>query len=153
MPKAILLSYTGLADPSREAEFATWYDEVHIPEVCTTPGFVSGRRFLSSETQRPALVGPLPRYLSMYELDTADIAGAFTLLEARVKAGEVSAPPEGLLTPHTTYEACVRSVWCSTPSGDLQHSSIARHGNVLSSTAATLQGSFDRFAQPCGVSR
>jgi hypothetical protein len=114
MPKAILLSYTGLADPSREVEFAKWYDEVHIPEVCSTPGFVSGRRFLASETQRPALVGPLPRYLSMYELDTDDIAGAFLLLEARVKAGEVSAPPEGLLTPHTTYEAGIFEVQSDT---------------------------------------
>jgi hypothetical protein len=115
MARAILLSYTGLADPSREAEFAQWWDDVHIPEVCSTPGFVSGRRFLASEAQRSSLVGPPPRYLSVYELDADDIAAVVESLEARVTAGEISAPPEGLLAPNTTHEVTVFEVQSAWP--------------------------------------
>jgi hypothetical protein len=115
MPRAILLSYTGLADPLREVEFTQWWDEVHIPEVCSGPGFVSARRFRVSEAQRSTLVGPLPRYLSVYELDTDDIAGAVQSLEARVKTGEISAPPEGLLAPNPTHEVAVFEVESAWP--------------------------------------
>jgi hypothetical protein len=115
MSRAILLSYTGLADPSREAEFAQWWDEVHIPEVCSTPGFVSGRRFLASKAQRSSLVGPPPRYLSVYELEADDIAGAIASLEARVKTGKISAPPAGLLAPDPTHEVAVFDVQSAWP--------------------------------------
>jgi hypothetical protein len=121
MPRAILLSYTGVADPSREAEFVRWYDEIHIPEVCSVPGFVSGRRFLASEAQRSTLVGPLPRNLAVYELDTDDLAGTVSALEARVKSGEISQPQEGLLAPNATHEVGVFEVQSVWPERPVQH--------------------------------
>jgi hypothetical protein len=110
MPRAVLLSFTGVGDPARETEFDEWYDNVHLAEVCGTPGIVSARRFRASSVQRPGLVGELPKYLTMYEFDTDDVQGAMDALEARVKAGEVTAPPDGLLQPNMDYEAGIFEV-------------------------------------------
>ncbi|WP_179872157.1 DUF4286 family protein [Microcella indica] len=56
-----------------EAEFNCWYDEVHIPQVLTMPGFLTGQRF--------RLVGEdpssVPHYLAAYEIATDDIAETF----------------------------------------------------------------------------
>jgi hypothetical protein len=110
MPKAVLLSFTGVADPAREAEFDEWYDNVHLVEVCGTPGIVSARRFRASAVQRPGLVGELPKYLTMYEFDTEDVQASMDALQSRVQAGEVTGPPEGLLRPNTDYEAGIFDV-------------------------------------------
>ncbi len=37
--------------PGREAEYHKWYDEVHLPEVCRTPGFVAMKRGRLSDVQ------------------------------------------------------------------------------------------------------
>jgi hypothetical protein len=110
MPRAVLLSFTGVSDPTREAEFDEWYDKVHLTEVCGTPGIVSARRFRASSVQRPGLVGELPGYLTMYEFDTDDVQATMDALSARVQAGEVTAPPDGLLKPNTDYEAGIFEV-------------------------------------------
>jgi hypothetical protein len=110
MPQAVLLSFTGVSDPARETEFDEWYDNVHLVEVCGTPGIISARRFRASSVQRPGLVGELPTYLTMYEFDTDDVQATMDALQARVEAGEVTAPPEGLLQPNMDHEAGIFEV-------------------------------------------
>jgi hypothetical protein len=110
MTKAILLSFTGLAAPDREAEFDEWFDKVHLPEVCGTPGIVSARRFHVSKVQRPALKGELPKNLAMYEFETDDVQATMDALDARVKTGDISKPPEGLLKPNMDYEGSIFEV-------------------------------------------
>lgn len=50
----------------REAEFAEWYDDRHLSEVLTVPGFVTAQRYRLSPSQR---VGETPpwEYLALYE--------------------------------------------------------------------------------------
>ena len=110
MPKAVLMTFTGLNDLARADEYDKWYDEVHIPEVLGTPGFVSARRFTGSAVKRPSVVGELPQYLTVYELDTDDLQGAFDALDARVKTGEITKPPDGLLKPNTEHEPGIYEV-------------------------------------------
>jgi hypothetical protein len=54
-----------------ETEFNRWYDGVHVPQVLTMPGFLTGQRF--------RLIGDDPafgpRYLAVYEIESDDIAG------------------------------------------------------------------------------
>ena len=59
------------AVPGREAEFDSWYDEVHLPEVLAIPGFLSAQRYRLSEQQ----MFPDQRYgwLAVYEIDTDDV--------------------------------------------------------------------------------
>jgi hypothetical protein len=76
MPKALLVAYVQHRSDGEEAEFNRWYDQVHIPQVVDRiPGVVSGRRYKLSTTQ---LVSdddtPEHRYLTLYELDTDDLA-------------------------------------------------------------------------------
>ena len=65
--------------PGEEAEFARWYDEEHIPDMCKVPGVVSGERF--------TLAMPDGRWRNMvlYDLDAPDLDGV--MAEVRRRAG------------------------------------------------------------------
>jgi hypothetical protein len=52
-------------DPAHEDDFNRWYDEEHVPERTSCPGFRTGRRFVSVEGG--------PKYLAIYELDDPDV--------------------------------------------------------------------------------
>ena len=54
-----------LADDSREADWNRWYDEVHVPQMMTVPGFRSVTRFQERGTAR--------RYLALYEVDGPEV--------------------------------------------------------------------------------
>lgn len=64
-PQAVLVVTIEVA-PEHEADFNLWYDTKHVPERLAMPGFVSARRYAS--TDRPG------RYLAVYELSTPDAA-------------------------------------------------------------------------------
>jgi hypothetical protein len=49
------------ADGQLEQDWNQWYDEVHVPELLTVPGFRSAARFQER--------GAAHRYLALYELD------------------------------------------------------------------------------------
>ena len=49
-------------DPETEEEFNRWYDQEHLPERLSAPGFLGGRRFKAVEGT--------PKYLALYELDS-----------------------------------------------------------------------------------
>lgn len=56
------------ADQAREEEFNSWYNNVHIPDVLSCPGFVAATRYQITE--------PLEgrgRYVAVYEIETDDI--------------------------------------------------------------------------------
>lgn len=74
MPKALLVAYVQPRSAEDEDEFNRWYDEVHIPQVVErVPGVVGGRRFKLSAVQVDTDHLPAREYLSLYELDTADL--------------------------------------------------------------------------------
>jgi hypothetical protein len=62
----------------REDEFNRWYDDTHLPEMLQVPGFVAGRRY--------TLTGPRaadwPRFLTVYEIETDDLAATLLALSA-----------------------------------------------------------------------
>ena len=62
-PTALLVVDIRVA-PEREDEFNRWYDEEHIPEKRSSPGFWSARRYKHSSEPH--------RYLAVYEVDDAD---------------------------------------------------------------------------------
>lgn len=61
--RTILVTTVDIA-PTAEAEFNRWYNDVHMPEVMGCPGFVSAARYECADGQ--------PRYIAIYELDSAD---------------------------------------------------------------------------------
>ncbi|MFC2042345.1 DUF4286 family protein [Chloroflexota bacterium] len=74
MEKWVNLIEAACADPSREDEWNDWYDNVHIPDVLETPGFVAGTRY---KTEKPK-EGRGP-YLCIYEIETDDIDDTMAL--------------------------------------------------------------------------
>src|ERR1700738_2570382 len=104
MPKAVLVVFTRPGDPSREGEYNDWYDCTHLPQVCAIPGITSARRFKASVVQREALVGPLPDYLALYEIEADDLDATLTELRARGESGVNDSPPAGLLELDPGYE-------------------------------------------------
>ncbi|GAA0936714.1 hypothetical protein [Actinocorallia libanotica] len=65
MERGIFYVASHPASPEREAEFNTWYEKVHMPEVCALPGFVSARRYAPLKAGDP--------YVALYEIEGADL--------------------------------------------------------------------------------
>jgi hypothetical protein len=59
--QGLLLFMTDI-DPALEDEFNRWYEEEHLPERQTMPGFLSARRFRAVEGG--------PKYLALYDLES-----------------------------------------------------------------------------------
>jgi hypothetical protein len=70
---ALLLVQADVA-PEHEATWNRWYDQRHVPDLLTVPGFHSGRRFEAvADYPGAGLSGALPRYLALYDLDSAAV--------------------------------------------------------------------------------
>lgn len=78
----------GSAREGHEAEFNTWYDQVHIPAVLKIPGFVAAQRY-GVVQRRPEETTRDYRYMVVYEIDAEDVEGAIAELRRRVAAGIV----------------------------------------------------------------
>jgi hypothetical protein len=64
-------------DPEFEDDFNRWYNEVHLPEIVSCPGFISGTRYVN-ET-------PTGRhYVAIYELESE---AAFATEELKARRG------------------------------------------------------------------
>jgi hypothetical protein len=82
MAKGILLVETSLSSPAAAAEYHTWYDEIHLPEMLGVEGFVSARRFESLDGMS---------FVAVYEIET-DVETAKANLAAAQAAGTMSTP-------------------------------------------------------------
>ena len=77
MGSHVLVVFTNPTTPEQEAAFNKWYDEVHLAEVLTVPGFVAAQRFkLVHDTMKP-MPGP---YLALYEMEPDAPVAATDLL-------------------------------------------------------------------------
>lgn len=81
MKKYRFLVFTN-AKPGRDAEFNAWYDDVHLAEVVSVPGFTGAER----QEIRPAPGEPKPshRYLAIYDIESDDVDAT---LEGLMKRG------------------------------------------------------------------
>ncbi len=73
--------------PGREAEFAQWYQEVHLPEMVALEGFVSARRYRHERTlgDRDAW-----SHLAIYEIETDDIDRVMNGLMTVAEGGQLA---------------------------------------------------------------
>ena len=80
MAKWINLVEANCKDASREEEFNDWYDNIHLPDVLETPGFVAATRYVIREPQDGC-----GKYIAVYEIETDDFEQT---MEARGKLRE-----------------------------------------------------------------
>ncbi len=72
MPRAIMVTYSDPADPSREEEYRAWYDR-HIKEALeAVPGMPRAVRYKLSAKQGHPVNEPF-RHMTIYEIDTDDV--------------------------------------------------------------------------------
>ena len=68
MARWINIVESNCKDPAREAEYNDWYDNIHMPNVLATPGFVSAKRYENSTPQEGR-----GKYIAVYEIETDDL--------------------------------------------------------------------------------
>lgn len=85
MARGIMVVQSSPVSPDREEEFNDWYDNIHLPEICAVPGFVSGRRY--KLTGAADGNDGAPAYLAIYEIEADDLADPPARWRARSAAG------------------------------------------------------------------
>ena len=65
MPRGIFHVESRPVSADREAEYNTWYDEVHLPELLALDGFVAARRLRPVTDDGP--------YVALYEIEGDDL--------------------------------------------------------------------------------
>jgi hypothetical protein len=68
MEKWLLVAETNCSDPAREKEFNDWYNNVHVPDILETPGFINAIRYENNDPNEGR-----GKYLALYNLETKDI--------------------------------------------------------------------------------
>lgn len=69
MPRFKMIAHTKPM-PGREAEFNEWYQNTHLPDICSIPGVVGAQRYVEAA----AMMGADDRkYLAIYDIETDDI--------------------------------------------------------------------------------
>lgn len=64
-------------DPAFEDDFNRWYNEVHLPEIVSCPGFISGTRYMCETADGR-------HYVAIYELESK---AAFQTEELKARRG------------------------------------------------------------------
>ena len=75
----------------KDDEFNSWYDNKHLPDVLSVPGFVAAQRYTANALQLTEDGPPAHRYLAIYEIE-GDVATALAGLGAAVEAGMFLSP-------------------------------------------------------------
>jgi hypothetical protein len=77
MAKHVLIALTSPVE-GKEAEYNSWYNEVHIPEILSVPGITSARRFRIKVAQIPG--APASKYVAIYEVETDNLGATLKAL-------------------------------------------------------------------------
>ena len=84
MAKYVMIAQSA-AKEGRDEEYSAWYDATHLPEICSLPGVISGRRLQATPIAMPT---PGAKYITLYEIETDDIGAVMAEMGRRVQAGE-----------------------------------------------------------------
>jgi hypothetical protein len=73
--------------PGESDDYGDWYEHHHMPDVLKVPGFVSAQRFLlaAGPHDDPAI----PRYMTIFEIESDDRDGVLAELARRAGRGEM----------------------------------------------------------------
>lgn len=91
-------------DPEYEEEFNRWYNEEHLPERLSCPGFLTGRRFVAVEGG--------PKYLAIYDLESLEV------LQSKAYK-KISDPSEWSRTIKKHFTRLVRNVYVEITQEDI----------------------------------
>lgn len=84
MAKWLYEVQTVCSDPSREAEFEAWYDNVHFPDLLKAPGLKTAVRYKIKDPMAPfdgLWAQGQGKYLATYEIETDDIEKTWAAIQ------------------------------------------------------------------------
>lgn len=87
MPRYTMIALTN-ATPGGDAEFADWYEKVHLREMLSVPGVVTAQ--LGQVADIAAAGTPQYRYAGIYTIEAEDPAPVFEEMMRRYVAGEIT---------------------------------------------------------------
>jgi hypothetical protein len=90
MARHMLVALTNTAE-GHDEEYQEWYANVHTPDLLAVPGFLSVHRFALAPDQGFLDGEGKHRYITLYEIETDDVAGTLAGLE--VAAQDMIIPP------------------------------------------------------------
>ena len=91
MADGVFLAWSSPVSPDQLAQFDQWYSSTHIPQVrAAVPSISAVARY---ELIDPAGAGPSYRYLTVYELDDADIPAAVAAMNESAAVGKIDMSP------------------------------------------------------------
>jgi len=79
MAKFLLVIQTNSTDATREAEFNEWYDNVHLPDILESPGFINATRYEDTEPAEGKA-----KFIATYEIETDDIDATMKAMKENV---------------------------------------------------------------------
>jgi hypothetical protein len=88
MAKGIMLVESSPSSADEIGEFHRWYNDVHMPEILSLDGFISGRRLASLDGES---------FVAVYEVN--DINQAKDVLAAAQASGSMTRPTGVRLNP------------------------------------------------------
>jgi hypothetical protein len=91
MAKGVFLAWSSPVSGDQLAAFDAWYEGTHIPQVRAAVPSISG--VARYELVEPGADGPSHRYLTVYELDDADIATAAAAMNESAAGGKLDMTP------------------------------------------------------------
>jgi heme-degrading monooxygenase HmoA len=75
--------------PGQDAEFNNWYNNTHIPQISSVPGFVRARRYRASDLRYDERVPVSPyQYLTLWDIE-GDFAAALAARQEAHRAGKI----------------------------------------------------------------
>lgn len=69
MSRSVLIALTNSVSPEKDAEFNSWYNEVHANDLLSLPTMKSMVRYRAVQQITPAGPEPFHKYLAIYDLD------------------------------------------------------------------------------------
>jgi len=89
MAKSMFMAWASPVDDASDAEFNAWYEGTHVPQVrAAIPAITAVHRYRIADVPGVG-ASPTHRYVSVYEMDTDDVAGAMAALGAASTDGRI----------------------------------------------------------------
>jgi hypothetical protein len=89
MKEHVLIVYSSPV-PGREREYNDWYNNQHLQDVLTIPGYVRAQRFKLTDFKLDAAMPDVShQYAAFYYMETDDPEAALSDLKNRVETGAI----------------------------------------------------------------
>jgi len=90
MSTSLMLAWSEPTSAEATERFEAWYEHVHIPQVRKTiRSITSVDRYVLNNPDAAPSSPPVNRYLTVYGMDSADVAAAQALLMEAVRSGHL----------------------------------------------------------------